>query len=185
MSDVQANIKTDKHAAMQRMFQQYDPRSLGVMHALEGVYPAFAKKLFEGAPLMRNLVMSNYNPMDILEYPICGKCETVSLPFNQTMDKKGAWHETCKCFKCGSVTIDPPLVRDWFVDELKKRVPAEFIDKMEYLVDNVAASMLQRQKREFDLMQARMMKKESYTNTDLVYDDKITDDIKKEAILNE
>ena len=122
-----------------------DDRSFGVFKMLNDVYPAFAKKLFQNNDFMQRLVMSGHNPIVILDYPICGKCETLALMDGFSV-KDGKYYPKCSCVadKCGHSTINPVTLRDWIKDELRKKAPAEFFDIMEYVVDVVASSMLRK-----------------------------------------
>jgi len=137
------------HVAMMHSFAQPDEHSYGVFKMLNDVYPAFAKKLFENNDLMKTLVMTGYNPMDILDYPVCGKCETLAAPDGYAI-KNGRQYCKCLCFAkhCGATTVNPISLRKWMKYELKKRVSEDFFDAIEVSVDSIAAAMLQRYQQE-------------------------------------
>lgn len=137
----------ERPLARQAVFNSFalpDEKSFGVYKALNDVYPSFAEKLFENNDLMRKIVMSGYNPMDILDYPICGRCETLAA-YNGYSVKNGKRYSKCTCMRqgCGHTTINPVTLRVWMKDELKKKVPPEYIDTIEYAVDGIAAKMIQ------------------------------------------
>ena len=138
--------------------QAPDERSFGVFKMLNEVYPAFAKKIFEGNSLMQKLVMSGMNPMDILEYPICRKCETLA-PYDGFVRRGNEIVPRCTCVneKCGVSTINPVTLREWTRQEMKKRVSEDFYEALEYAVDLVARSMIQ--KLQNDLQSALNVKK--------------------------
>ena len=112
---------------------------------LMDVYPAFANKLFQNNVFMEKLVMSGMNPMAILDYPICGKCETLAL-FDGYGKKYGKYVERCTCVAdgCGASTLSPVTLRDWIKDELKKKAPEEFMEALEYAVDIIASTMIEK-----------------------------------------
>jgi hypothetical protein len=135
------------HQSMMKSFEMPDERSFGVFNALKDAYPAFAEKLFEGNEIMKRLVMSGQNPMDILDYPICGRCETIA-PYNGYAKKNGRLVNKCTCIKenCSHTTIDPITLRKWLKYELKKKVTGEdFFIAIEYSIDAIAATMILKQ----------------------------------------
>lgn len=121
-----------------------DPRTIAVLKALDEVYPAFAKKLLQGNDLMRILVGCTINPMDILDYPVCGRCETLAVHDVSKQSANGSLIEVCRCVKdgCGATTTNPVTVREWLQYELKKRVDKSFFDVVEYMTDAVAMTMM-------------------------------------------
>ena len=139
-------MNRDQNIARQSIVAQFampDERSFGVFKMLSDVYPAFSKKVLEGNELMQRLVMTGMNPMDIMDYPICGKCETlapysgIALQYNKRVRK-------CTCVKpgCGATTVNPVTFRRWIKDEMKSKAPPEFIDALEVAVDVIAQRML-------------------------------------------
>lgn len=143
---------TDKSTiklAMAKGLGNPDERSVGVYKMLMDVYPAFSKKLFERNELMNYLVMTGNNPMDILDYPICGTCETLAL-WNGTVKKGDRYYNKCTCIAsgCGSSTIAPITLREWIQMELRKKAPKEYIEAIEYCVDRIAQQMVEKHKSE-------------------------------------
>ena len=120
-----------------------DPHSMGVHKALNEVYPALATKLFEGNMLMQKMVMSGFNMMNILDYPICGKCESLAL-YNGYATESGKPHVRCTCIRqgCGASTIRPVTLRRWLFDELRKKMPKEEIEDLDFKFDVIAQRML-------------------------------------------
>lgn len=136
---------SDAHRFMAGANALPDSHSFGVYKMLLDVYPAFAKKLFENNVLMEKLLMSGYNPMSILDYPVCGSCETLAL-WMDSVSKDGKVYNRCGCVAkgCGKVTTSPITFREWVTYELKKKVPADFIDGLEFAVDNITESMIRK-----------------------------------------
>jgi len=129
------------HDAVFNTFKAPDPHSFGVMKMIQDVYPAFRKKVLEGNPLMQRIVMSGYNPMAIMDYPICGHCETLSAYSGQKL-VNGQVIPVCTCFKCGFSTTAPVTFRAWMADELRHKAPADFMDSVDYVVDTIAERMM-------------------------------------------
>jgi hypothetical protein len=143
-------MSTKAHSTMMNGFANTDERSMGVLKMLEEVYPAFAQKIFEGNDLMRNLIMTGYNPMDILDYPICGKCERIAV-FSGYGKVYGRQVQQCACMAegCGHTTNSPITLREFIMYELKKRVKSEeFAVAIEYAIDGIAASMMNKHVKE-------------------------------------
>jgi hypothetical protein len=98
---------------------------------------------------MQKLVMSGYNCMDILDYPICGKCETLAAYDGYGLkDGKHVLRCTCMDEKCGHSTLNPPTLRQWVKWELKKKVDDEWFEALDYAVDAIAMSMVNKHKNE-------------------------------------
>jgi hypothetical protein len=140
---------SDAHKMMFNSLAMPDERSFGVFNMLKDIYPAFTDKLFEGNDIMRRLVMSGLNPMDILDYPICGKCETIA-PYSGYVKRGDKLVGKCTCMKekCNYTTVSPVTLRAWLRDEMKKKVPEDFYDAIEYAVDGIAASLMLKQIRD-------------------------------------
>lgn len=122
-----------------------DEHSHGVYKMLMDVYPNFAKKLFENNTFMKKIVMSGMNPMQILDYPICGKCETLAL-YDGYAKRNGKYVNRCTCVAegCGASTADPITLRTWIAMELKHKAPAEYIEMIEYAVDDIVHTMIEK-----------------------------------------
>lgn len=140
---------SDKHKAVFNTFRVLDPYSYGVFKMLDDIYPAFAKKIFDENNFMQRLVMSGLNPMYILDYPICGRCETLASMSGYKV-KNGRMVDVCTCHKCGASTTNPVLLREWMRDELKKKSPEKTIDMIDYAVDEVALIMMRKAVREME-----------------------------------
>ena len=138
------------YEAMRKVFENPDPRSYGVYRMIQEIYPALAKKMFENSELMRKLVMTQYNPMDILDYPVCGKCESIAA-WNGLARKNGKLVRKCTCVAdgCHASTADPPTFRTWLVYEMKKKAPADFAEVAEYIVDGMALRLVKKAKDDY------------------------------------
>lgn len=147
---------TDANRAIMASFLNPDPRSVGVLNAINAFYPAFAQKIFQNNPLMKKIVMSGYNPMSILDYPICGRCETLAA-WSDTILRNNRRVRTCGCLaeKCGQITINPVTFRVWMADELRHKVPNDFKEYIEYAVDAVAMQLMRRAYGEINLLQKK------------------------------
>ncbi len=130
-----AKLRNTMRQGLFNSFAMTDARSFGVFKAIQEAYPNFAKKMFEGNVLMERLVMSGFGPLDIFEYPICGKCESLALP---------SGHKQCNCVKtgCGHTTKNPVSFRQWMRYELKNKLPQEQIDNLDFTIDRIAESMM-------------------------------------------
>lgn len=147
----------ERYNAMQNVLAQPNARTLGVMKLIDSYYPAFAKKVFEGNPLMEALAMANFSSMDILLYPICGHCETLAAycayaknPDGTTArrpDGKGIG--ICKCLKCGHETLNPITFYEWCLLELKRKSPEDINLDLMIAVDLVAQRAMADAKRIF------------------------------------
>ncbi len=162
------------NAARRAMFQSFglpDEQSFGIYKELQKVYPAFAQKLFENNGLMQRLIMSGYNPMHMLDYPVCGRCETLAVYDGYAMSG-GKRYDRCTCVRegCGASTTNPVTLRVWMRDELKKKVKPEFFETIEDAVDGIAAQMMlshvKRMRYELERHNAEIMPKISHTEVD-------------------
>lgn len=133
----------ESRQAIFKSFANPDPASVGVYKMINDVYPAFAEKLFENNSFMQKIVMTGLNPMHILDYPICGKCETLAMP-DKPIFKNNRWNNACGCFAkgCGAKTINPITLREWLIYELKKKAPKSYIENIEFVVDSIAKAMI-------------------------------------------
>lgn len=129
--------KSPLRSAIMGSFSNPNPESIGVFRMIDEVYPSFAKKIFQNNDFMRDVVMSGYSPMHILDYPICGRCETIAA-------YSGA--NQCSCFGkgCGATTVNPITFRQWLIMELKRKAPASFMENVEVAVDAAAMGMMQK-----------------------------------------
>lgn len=155
---------TELNASQKAMFKTFetpDPHSFGVFKMLQDLYPAFAQKIFSGNPFMKRIVMSGYNPMSILDYPICGRCETIASP-DIPKYKNGKKHTACICFanKCGATTLDPITFKTWLKDELKHKAPPDIAENAEFVVDQIAFRMMKVAMQNLE----NSMKQQSFAN---------------------
>ena len=143
--------RSNAHNAMFGMFKMQDARSFAVLKFIEDVYPSFAEKLFKNNQFMEKLVTSQYNPIDILDYPICGRCETLAA-WHGTGVSYGKRYKACSCFAkgCGHKTVNPVTLRVWMKDELKKKAPPLLIEHAEQMVDETILGMLKLAQRQVD-----------------------------------
>lgn len=134
---------TDKQEAILRSFLLPDPKSMGAFNALMNVYPALAKKLFDNNPYMQKIVMTGLNNMNILDYPVCGRCERLAV-WNKFKVVNGELQWRCTCFTegCNHTTTNPVILRDWLADELKKRAPEGYVDIIDEAIDGIASMMV-------------------------------------------
>lgn len=137
------SINDAKYAAMAKTFVNPDPNSHAVYKMLQEIYPSLAKKLFERNDLMEAVVMSGLNPIPILDYYICSRCE--GLCAHDGFGKKyGKLVPKCTCrvVGCGTTTLDPPTFRQWLTEEIKKKAPQGIVDELAYAVDAVALRLM-------------------------------------------
>lgn len=140
---------SEAHDALKEVFTSGDPHSLGLLNLLRDLYPKFEKHIFRNNRMMELVVKSGYNPMNILEYPICGHCETIASP-NTPVVKDGKVHERCTCFVCGQHTIDPINMKQWMMEELKNKAPKEIAEIAEVATDVVAMKMMTMALRKYE-----------------------------------
>jgi hypothetical protein len=133
--------KSQLRSAILNSFSNPNPESYGVFRMIDEVYPAFAKKIFQNNDFMKQVVMSGYSPMHILDYPICGRCETFAAYSGVNQ---------CSCFGkgCGATTVNPITFRQWLIMEMKRKAPPSFADNIEFAVDAAAMAMVQKYVRE-------------------------------------
>ena len=146
------NNVSDAHIAMYNSFLAPDPASFGVFKLMQELYPAFAEKLFYNNPFMQKIVMSSLNSMFIMEYPICGRCETVAA-WDKTIIVNDKKIKTCYCFAegCGSTTKNPVTLREWMVDELRHKAPRDIAEQAYFIVDDIAMSFMRIAKYQLEL----------------------------------
>lgn len=90
-------IKTQKERRTPNPFGQghINPSNEQTMKWLKGVHPSFSKHIWERNGLVQAIAMERFGGIDILELPVCEKCE-----------RPGAWHDndSCWCNGCGHQT---------------------------------------------------------------------------------
>jgi len=144
------------YSALKKTFESPDPHSYGVYKMIQEIYPALAKKVFENNKLMERFVMTNYNPMDILQYPVCGKCESIAA-WSSPVKRGKQYVRTCKCVKsgCGSTTVNPPTFRQWLMSEIKHKAPQGIEEELAQSVDLMADRLLNKLKRDHAALKAQ------------------------------
>jgi hypothetical protein len=139
-------MSNTRYDAMNNVLLQPNAHSMGVMNLLKQYHPSFAKKVFEGNPLVAQLAMTGLITYDILKYPICGRCETLAA-FTGTARREdgsfmlksdGSKIGICRCLKCGCNTFDPITFEDWCLMELKKKAPNVNESDLRLAVDLIA-----------------------------------------------
>lgn len=134
---------TDRHKSILLANSMPDERNFAIVKAVGEVYRKLADKLFENNPVMNALIMTNVSTMNIYSFPVCGKCETVALPNMPIVDPiTGATTSTCGCMRCGTITRNPPTVKEWMRDELRRRVQPEFFELIDVGIERIAVSMM-------------------------------------------
>ena len=138
------------HDMMLQSFANPDPHSVGLYNLLKEIYPNFAKQLFHRNPFMQKVVLSGFNPMEMLEYPICGRCETLAA-WDLPVVRNGKRIPACSCLAegCGHKTLNPITLRAWMLEELKHKAPPDIADIAEVAVDLIAMKMSQMAMRDY------------------------------------
>lgn len=135
-----------RYQAMTNLLLQPNSRSVGVIKLIDKYYPALAKKVTEGNPIMEKFVMSGFNTMDILMFPICGHCESLAAFSGGAELKRGRYVPVCTCYKCGKSTVDPMLMKQWCIEEIKKKAPESIGADLMTVVDLMADKMVEKAK---------------------------------------
>ena len=137
------SISEAKYNALLKTFTNPDANSHGTLKMLESIYPSFAKHLFDRNELMEHVVMSGLNPIPILDYFICGRCERLTAhdgygkKYGKVVPKC-----TCRAEGCGHTTIDPPTFREWLTDEIRRKAPPSIVEELAYAVDAIALRLM-------------------------------------------
>lgn len=143
MKDI-APEELKRYDAMTNLLLQPNSRSIGVVRLMDKYYPALAKKVLEGNPTMEKFVMSGFNTMDILMFPMCGHCETLAAFSNEIAMVKKKYVPVARCFKCGKTTVNPTLMKQWCMSEIKKKAPETIADDLMAVVDIIADRMVEK-----------------------------------------
>ena len=149
------------HQQMVNMFSNPDPHNQGIYNMLMKLYPAFAKKVFEGSGFIGKLVRMGYDSSDVLDFPICGRCESLAALDGYHWNGK-QYVNKCTCMKegCGHTTVNPITFREWIRDEIRHTAPKEVIEQLDDLLD-MAVDLYAKQmmaKAERDLTEALALK---------------------------
>ena len=134
-------MDSNVYNALAKTFSSPDPHSFGVFKMLGDIAPFIEEKLFHNNMLMQRLVMTNYNSMDIMDYPVCNRCEAIAAWSAPAKTKQG-YVRACTCRACGTVSKNPVTLRGWLVDEIKHKAPPEKADELAMAVDRIAEHML-------------------------------------------
>jgi hypothetical protein len=135
-----------RYAALRNILVQPNSHSIGVMKLLDKYYPAFAKKVLHKNPLVKKMVENNFCNLDILIYPICGRCETLASYFSYAI-LEGQLVGVCKCHKCHTETLNPITFKDWCIMELKKKAPDTIESDLEAARDIIAEKLMAQAQR--------------------------------------
>jgi hypothetical protein len=98
--------------------------SVEAMKAIQTVEPKFANHMYHQNRIVEAFAMSVYGNIDVLEQPMCGKCEkpgwnTIDTSFVSTGDAdKDREIKNCFCPECGSTTKNTLSVRQYLMQEL-------------------------------------------------------------------
>jgi len=109
--------------------------SVKSMDFLKGVKPAFAEHMFHFNRIVEAFAMSQYGGVDILEQPICKKCEkpgwnTVNPNFVSTGDEDADREvRNCFCEACGTTSYNTLTLRNYLLQELGVQI--DKIEEME------------------------------------------------------
>jgi len=146
-----AEHSTKAHRAMDNVFQQIDPRSAGVMDFIFDVYPLFYKKIFRNNKFMERIVMTGMNAHDILEYYVCGRCETLA-PRSGSVVRNGRKVPQCTCtaIGCGATTVDPPTLKTWLLYELRKKAPADMEHVLQMAINDIAKRYMSKAVKDYE-----------------------------------
>lgn len=137
---------SDAYSALYKSFTTPDPHSVGVQKILIDLYPSLSKKIFESDGFMERFVISGMNAKDILEFPVCGRCEAIAA-LDGFAKKDGRYVNKCTCMRegCYHTTIDPVTFKVWIMDEIKKKHPAKDPALIEmafaFAIDSTAMAM--------------------------------------------
>lgn len=146
-----------RYQAMTNLLMQPNSRTIGVIKLIDKYYPALAKKVTEGNPIMERFVTSGFNTMDILMFPVCGHCESLAAFSGGAELKRGRYVPVCTCYKCGKSTVDPVLMKQWCMEEIKKKAPETIGEDLMAVVDLIADKMVEKAKD--DLKRAMLAEK--------------------------
>lgn len=98
--------------------------SVKSMDFLKGVNPSYAQYIFHQNRIVEAFAMSELGGIDVLNMPICGKCEKPGLNtdnpnFVSTGDTdKDVEIKNCYCVACGTTTYNTRTLREHLIQEL-------------------------------------------------------------------
>ena len=98
--------------------------SVESMKFLKNVNPKYAEHMYHQNRIVEAFAMSEFGGVDVLEQPVCGKCEkpgwnTFNPNFVSTGDEdKDRDIKNCFCPACGTTTYNTLSLRDYLLQEL-------------------------------------------------------------------
>lgn len=95
------------------------PDALQTMEEIKSVHPKYAKHMFQLNNLVKNLAMTEFSNIDVLDLPVCRRCERPALWMN----------EDARC-SCGAITKNPMTVRQYMIQEFRKQLTDEQIEQL-------------------------------------------------------
>lgn len=115
--------------------------NVSALKQLKNINPKYAQHMYYRNRIVEAFAVSEYGGVDVLEQPICGKCEQPgwnhSVPgqpiFITRKDEYGDDYDVfihnCYCPKCGQITKNTLTLREYLMQELK--VPDEDLKLIE------------------------------------------------------
>ncbi len=116
--------------------------SVKSMDFLKGVQPKYAEHMFHFNRIVEAFAMSQYGGVDVLEQPICKKCEkpgmnTINPTFVSTGDEdRDRDIRNCYCEACGTTSYNTITLKDYLVQELNVQ-----IDQIEKIENNLSGGI--------------------------------------------
>lgn len=112
---------------------------------LKNINPKFADHMYYKNRIVEAFALSEYGGIDMLEQPMCGKCEqpgffvndpNMKVPYVIVKDEYGENQEkfihNCYCPHCGTVTKNTLTLREYLMQELK--LPVSELRQLEELM---------------------------------------------------
>jgi len=109
--------------------------SAEAMRFLKNVNPKYAEHMYHQNRIVEAFAMSVFGGVDVLDHPVCGKCEkpgwnTFNPNFKSTGDAdKDREIRNCYCEACGTTTYNTLTLRAYLVQELN--LQEEKIEQLE------------------------------------------------------
>lgn len=86
--------------------------TLAAMKNIKSADPKYAKHMLQKNDILEDFAFSIFGGVDILEQPVCRKCERPAL-----WDHGDVGH----CMACGTITKNPWTVRQYLLDQIDRR----------------------------------------------------------------
>jgi hypothetical protein len=102
--------------------------SVTSMDEIKRVHPKYAEHMYTQNRIVEAFAMSNLGGTEILDQPICGKCEkpgmnTINPNFVSSGDiEKDVEVRNCYCESCGSTTYNTLTLRNYMLNELNVKI---------------------------------------------------------------